>query len=291
MTTPCCSWIPSASSATISERRRMELALRESEERYRDLFENATDLIQSVGPDGRLIFVNRAWCATLGYLCTAAAGNGGCRATGPGLDTPAAHLCQGGNSGQENSFPCGSDSTKHKGCLTVSSAAGVGTTITVYLPALPDQVLTPLPAAPSPTHGQGKILLMDDEPSILKVARQMLQHLGYTVETASHGEEALHCFLAARQAGVPFDACILDLTIPGGMGGVEVMERLRRLEPTIKTVVSSGYAEGKFMAEYKGYGFSAVLPKPYTMETLSVTLASLLGSGRSHAKKPRTTKG
>ncbi|OQX20377.1 MAG: hypothetical protein BWK76_01380 [Desulfobulbaceae bacterium A2] len=180
---------------------------------------------------------------------------------------------------------------KHKGCLTVSSAAGVGTTITVYLPAVPDQALTPLPVVQAPTHGRGKILLMDDEPSILKVARQMLQHLGYTVETASHGEEALHCFLAARQAGAPFDVSILDLTIPGGMGGVEVMERMRSLEPTVKTVVSSGYAEGKFMAEYKKYGFSAVLPKPYTLETLSVTLASLLGSDRTHAKKPRTTKG
>ncbi|OQX19937.1 MAG: hypothetical protein BWK76_02895 [Desulfobulbaceae bacterium A2] len=165
---------------------------------------------------------------------------------------------------------------KHKGGLTAASTPGSGSTFTVYLPAVPGRETPQAPAGHTPSRGRGKVLLMDDEPAILKVTRQMLLHLGYTVETARHGDEALQCFLNAWQAGSPHDICILDLTIPGGLGGLEVMERLRTLAPQVKAIVSSGYAEGQIMAEYRQYGFTAVLPKPYTMDTLSELLGSLL---------------
>lgn len=166
---------------------------------------------------------------------------------------------------------------KHRGLLTVDSAPGAGTTIALFLPAARHAALTPADQRTLPAMGRGRVLLMDDEEIIRKVGRQMLFYLGYEVTTARSGEEALSLLLEAGQAGTPFSLAILDLTIPGGMGGLEVMEHVQKVMPRIKAVVSSGYADETVMAQYRDHGFAAVLPKPYTLQQLAEALSTAFG--------------
>lgn len=167
----------------------------------------------------------------------------------------------------------------HGGTIHVSSEVGKGSTISVYLPATADTHL----AAPAPekVRGQtrkGKILIMDDEAMVRDVARAMITTLRHEVACAEHGEEAVMMYLQARQQGAPFDIVILDLTIRGGMGGEETIKKLLQIDPEVKAVVSSGYADDSVIADYQSYGFCATLNKPYTMKALSNTLEALLAS-------------
>jgi CheY-like chemotaxis protein len=116
---------------------------------------------------------------------------------------------------------------------------------------------------------------MDDEKSVRKVMQEMLEMLGYTVECTVNGDEAVALYRRRKEEGVPFDAVIMDLTIPGGRGGKEVVADLLALDPEVKTIVSSGYAAGPVVAHYKEYGFSAVLGKPYRLQELSRVLREL----------------
>jgi CheY-like chemotaxis protein len=124
--------------------------------------------------------------------------------------------------------------------------------------------------------GSGRILLMDDEDSIRDIAREMLSSLGYEVELARDGTEAISLYRKARESSYPFDVVVLDLTVPGGMGGAEAIERLREIDPEIKAVVSSGYSNDPIMADYTKYGFRGVIAKPYTAKELSQTLNSVI---------------
>jgi two-component system cell cycle sensor histidine kinase/response regulator CckA len=167
---------------------------------------------------------------------------------------------------------------KHGGHIAVDSEIGVGTIVHVYLPASKNQTSNSRSkqATTRIPIGEGKILVMDDEEMIRDMLGQMLGFLGYEVEVTSHGEEAIEKYAEAKEAGKPFDAVILDLTIPGNMGGKEAIKKLLEIDPGVKAIVSSGYSDDPIMADCKKYGFSAVAVKPYNVGKMGETLRSVI---------------
>jgi len=117
---------------------------------------------------------------------------------------------------------------------------------------------------------------MDDEEAVREALRVMLERLGYEVAVARDGAEALERYRAARDAGRPFHAVVLDLTVPGGMGGKEAAQELLRLDPEVRMVVSSGYSNDPVLAEHARYGFRSVLAKPYRLEDLARVMQEVL---------------
>lgn len=168
---------------------------------------------------------------------------------------------------------------KHQGLITVDSVEGQGSTFHIYLPATNAEPEPKAPAAIPASPGQGRVLVMDDESEILDLARASLSKMGYDVDVAADGVEAILKFESARNSGVPFDAVIMDLTVPGGMGGKEAMRRLREIDPRVRAIVSSGYSQDPVMANYREFGFAGVVEKPYQVEALARKLASVLGEG------------
>jgi PAS domain S-box-containing protein len=163
----------------------------------------------------------------------------------------------------------------HNGSLCVDSAFGMGTKVTIYLPASLEQ--------PSMEEGEEKpiavynrVLLMEDDELVQKAVCMMLLRLGYRVEFARDGHEALLLYQLAKESGDPFHAVIMDLTVPGGMGGKDTISKLRQIDPDVKAIVSSGYSNDPIMADFEKYGFRAVLPKPFQIEQLSDALRVLL---------------
>lgn len=120
------------------------------------------------------------------------------------------------------------------------------------------------------------MLLMDDEETLRNMAGEMLNRLGHDVEFAGDGLEAIELFCRARESGAPFDVVILDLTIRGGMGGKEAIQRLSEINPSIKAIVSSGYFNDPVAADFSRFGFNGVLEKPYQMEELAEVLREML---------------
>ncbi len=164
---------------------------------------------------------------------------------------------------------------KHDGLLMVDSTPGLGTTFSLYLPAASDRpTKAKTPQQEQPIIG-GKILIMDDEEIVRDVAEQMLDYLGYTTRSVPDGEQALELYQKALKDGRPFDAVLMDLTIPGGMGGKKTMTRLLEIDPQAQGIASSGYANDPIMANYTDYGFSAVVPKPYKLDELRARLQPL----------------
>ena len=168
---------------------------------------------------------------------------------------------------------------QHKGHLSVETQAGAGSTFFLYLPASLDTV-RPETAEKQKIKpaGQARILVMDDEQEIKEVAGRMLTMIGYKdVEFATDGAEAIQMYKAAIQSGKPFSLAILDLTIPGGMGGREAIQKLLKIDPGVKAIVSSGYHDDVVIAKYKEHGFSGMVVKPYTVEQLGKALEDALG--------------
>lgn len=164
----------------------------------------------------------------------------------------------------------------HAGLITVESEIGSGTTFCIFLPASEEEVADqPKPKA-RPAMGKGRILVVDDEEPVRQIAGEMLKMLGYEVECVAEGAQGVELYRSAKQTSRPFDAVMMDLTIPGGVGGKEAFEMLREFDPEVKAVVSSGYATDPVMADYRRYGFSGVVPKPYTAEELGETLKRVL---------------
>ncbi|MCA1961824.1 MAG: PAS domain S-box protein, partial [Desulfomonile sp.] len=169
----------------------------------------------------------------------------------------------------------------HGGRIIVESEEGKGSTFHIYLPA---SVKTLKPRRDSESRamsGSGRILVMDDEQPIRDLAEEILEMLGYDVVTASDGSQAVELYRLEKDSDRPFDAIILDLTVPGGMGGREAIEQLRRMDPDIKAIVSSGYSSDPIMADYQRYGFSGVIPKPYGAQQLSEVLNSVISPKNS----------
>jgi PAS domain S-box-containing protein len=164
----------------------------------------------------------------------------------------------------------------HDGYMTVESALGQGTTFYLYLPGSQREMRSRRKSAPELLSGRGRILVMDDDDTVRDVAGKILVHLGYEPGFARDGKEALAAYTRARSAGQPFDAVIMDLTIPGGMGGKEAIQQLRQIEPEARAIVSSGYADDPIMTHYNKYGFNGVIKKPYRVNAFSRELARVL---------------
>jgi signal transduction histidine kinase/ActR/RegA family two-component response regulator len=166
--------------------------------------------------------------------------------------------------------------TKHGGHISVESKPGEGTEFTVELPASHE---TPAPQAPviaQKQAGTERLLVMDDEEDIRNLLKAVLTSLGYEVQTARDGAEAIALYEGAKAAGKGFDAVLLDLTVSGGMGGLETAARLKELDPSSKLIVSSGYSDAPVMSEFAAYGFEAVIPKPWTVNQISEVFRSVL---------------
>jgi len=170
---------------------------------------------------------------------------------------------------------------KHGGAIEVSSALGEGTAITIHLPAIPD--MRPEDASTKVSTeltGSGRVLVMDDEDLIREIATHILDFIGYEVDSCADGLEAVERFRAARENNVPFSAVILDLTIPGGMGGKEAASRILEIDPDAVLIVSSGYSDDPVVANFRQYGFSGVVPKPFDTEGLTRELERLIPNNR-----------
>ena len=165
---------------------------------------------------------------------------------------------------------------KHRGTITVESKLGAGTSFHIFLPVSREAEMGAKPHPVLPSRGEGRILVMDDEEALRDVASSMLRSLGYTTATARDGGEAIAFYKAARERGEPFDAVIMDLTVPGGMGGQEAVAKLRQIEPEAQVIVSSGYSNDDIMANFRAYGFSGAVPKPYSLAQLGEAVARLL---------------
>lgn len=165
---------------------------------------------------------------------------------------------------------------RHEGSITVKSVAGEGTTFMLYVPALKDTVNPELEETVGITHGRGKILVMDDEELVRNVSGEILTALGYEVDFASDGNEAIDLYMREAEKGDPFHLVIMDLTIPGGLGGKETVVKLLEIDPSAKVIVSSGYSVDPVMSDHKKYGFCGLINKPYNTNQVSEVVSNIL---------------
>jgi PAS domain S-box-containing protein len=171
----------------------------------------------------------------------------------------------------------------HNGLMTVESQVHVGTTFTIYLPAAEYQeevaVETPRTLTPA-MSGTGRILVVDDEDAIRDLVEFTLTRLGYDVSQAATALQGIEMYQEKLRAGKRFDVVILDLTLPGGMGGKEALKKLIEIDPTVNAIVSSGYATDATMSRYQDFGFRGVIAKPYEAAELGKIVHDVLESSR-----------
>ena len=167
---------------------------------------------------------------------------------------------------------------RHGGAIRVESRPGTGTAFRIYLPAVSGAEQEAPSEADGPAGGGGRVLVMDDEEMIRDVVQELLEDIGYRVEVAADGTEAVERYRAALEEDEPFDAVILDLTVPAGMGGREALEHLKEIDPDVRAVASSGYASDPVLAEPQRYGFLAAVPKPYRISELARVLQELIAA-------------
>ncbi|MBN1418770.1 MAG: PAS domain S-box protein [Planctomycetes bacterium] len=174
---------------------------------------------------------------------------------------------------------------KHGGHIAVESAVGAGTKILFWLPVA-SRAQDPSGAgagAASPDYAREAILLMDDDSNVREVSGKLIAHLGYTVELARDGAEAIEMYERARADGRAFAAVLLDLVIEGGMGGEETIRRILAIDPSARVIVTSGYSSDLILADHRAHGVCAVLEKPYRIEQLRDVLRRVI-AGEAKAR-------
>ncbi len=162
----------------------------------------------------------------------------------------------------------------HGGTIIAESPAEGGARFLLFVPAT-DKALEPRPTATAPAplpYGRGHVLVMDDDSVLQEIAAEMLERTGFTAQTCPDGGSAIRLYTQALRAGSPFTAVIMDLTIPGGMGGREAASHILTIDPQARLIVSSGYSVDPVMARPVDYGFKGVLPKPYGLTDLARVL-------------------
>ncbi len=165
---------------------------------------------------------------------------------------------------------------KHQGHIEVESEIGQGTRFRFWLPAVPEVRPATAEATPAPDVLAGRVLFMDDEASIREAAEALLKRLGFEVISVTDGHEVMRVYGEAMERKERFDLVIMDLTVPGGMGGRDAMAELHKLDPSVKGIVSSGYSSDPVLANYRGYGFHGMVAKPYRLTDLAKAIRSVL---------------
>ncbi len=165
---------------------------------------------------------------------------------------------------------------QHEGLLTVESQPGEGTVFSLYLPASKAQLATESMDLDADLGGGGRILIMDDEDAVRHVTGSIIEQLGFQAAYAVDGREAIDRYRHALDLEEPYDAVIMDLTIPGGMGGQETIGHLLDLDPAVRAVVMSGYSNDPVLANYRDYGFQARIGKPFAADDLARVLSEVL---------------
>ncbi len=180
---------------------------------------------------------------------------------------------------------CFSIIKKHNGFIRVESELAKGTTFTIDLPAAPgsDNEIRSEKDSATVIESENdlppqRILVMDDDPELQEVMVEILSLLGHSAVVADDGKAALDIYIEAIDEKQVFDLVILDLTIPGGMGGLETFTRLKEINPTVKVIVSSGYSTDPIMANYAEYGFAGVIPKPFTIAGVKTCIELMAGT-------------
>jgi PAS domain S-box-containing protein len=171
---------------------------------------------------------------------------------------------------------CYSIVRKHGGTLTAESVPGKYTRFDLYFPAVHRPSTQPNPASQTANGNLQRVLLMDDDLAILRFSSVILERAGYQVALAEEGSVALRLYDEARRETRPFDAVVMDLTIPGGMGGKVAVREILKLDPNARVIVCSGYSNDPVMSDYKAYGFRARLAKPFKGEELHRVLAEVI---------------
>jgi len=167
---------------------------------------------------------------------------------------------------------------KHDGHIEAYPLENKGTVFNIFLPASSKDVVEIKKIEESTHTGKGKVLVMDDQEPILKMVGRMLNKMGYEAAFAFHGNQAIEMYQQSYESNDPFDFVILDITVPGGLGGVSTIPELKKIDPKVKAIVSSGYSNDPIMANFEDYGFCGVIPKPYTKKQLAEILNMVLNN-------------
>jgi len=165
---------------------------------------------------------------------------------------------------------------KHDGCIDVESKINLGTTFHIFLPASKKQPQERKKISVEKPTRAGRILIMDDEASIRETTEKLLESMGFEVLTSENGEAALKILTEVNDRGLKIDAVILDLTVPGGMGGKDIISDIRKTNPNIIIIASSGYSEDPVMSNPGSFGFTDSLAKPYRINQLLEILSKHL---------------
>jgi CheY-like chemotaxis protein len=169
---------------------------------------------------------------------------------------------------------------KHGGIIEIESKPGQGTSMAMWIPAADTAPSSPVDAPAASLTQSRRILIMDDEETIRDVGARVLRRLNCEAATVADGTECIRAYREALAAGRAFDLVIMDLTVPGGMGGIKTVAELRKIDPHVRAIVSSGYSKDPVLANFRDFGFCAVVAKPYDVAHLAAVIERVL-SGRS----------
>jgi len=172
---------------------------------------------------------------------------------------------------------------KHDGTISVESEYGKGATFHVYLPVSSKEMFAGKALETvKPCPKKYKVMIMDDESIVREITSQLLSHLGYNVNVARDGKEAIELYGNAMKTNNGFDAVILDLVVPGGQGGVETLTKLIEMDPECRAIIASGYSNDHVMSSFTQYGFKGVISKPYRIKELDELIQKVIMNGKNN---------